>query len=843
MLTYICDFNHFRWLRILDSLHLNLYFVEMGETDTILFDTTADFKTLFESVHGLYLVLLPDLTIVAASDAYLSATLTKRENIVGNYLSDIFPDDSTVCKTDSCNSITASIAKVIKNKKIHGMSIQRHDIKQNDGTLLQKYWSQINKPVLNSNNEVIYIIHRVEDVTEYVLLQNALKTSDNFVHELKSKLFEMESELFSHSMEMQKTNEDLEQKIVERNLQMQSITRNILEYKAALDESSIVAITDQKGIIRHVNHNFCKISKYTKEELIGQDHRIVNSGYHSKEFMSNLWKTISSGAIWRGEIKNKAKDGCYYWVDTTIVPFFDKKRKPIKYLAIRSDITARKQTFEYLNESRESYLSMFENSLVAMYTVNFNSSKIIEVNSVALKLFGYSTHAEMSKNCDPLNHYVNLGDREIILQSLKIYGEAKITAVKLKKQDGTIFWGNFYGRLNSTNNTVQCVLVDVSELKFNEEKYRNLFENGLVPIFIIDPKALKIISVNEIGVKFFGYQSSEDFSTNYNPLNHFVNLADLEKIRKEANETGSANLDNVRMKKLDGSYFSAKIVSKMSADKRFVQTAVLDITSQIDFQHELEEKVKERTLELTKSLEREKELNEVKTRFVSYASHELRTPLSCILSSVSLIEMYKETEQQESRIKHTQRIAASVNDLKNMLDEFLAMAQLEKTELNNSVTSFNLPTFFRVIIEEMHGITNKKDQKIEFVHDGTETIISSDKILKNIILNLLSNASKYSPASTSIHVHSALANKHATISIKDHGIGIPEADQKKLFIEFFRAGNVNGIQGTGLGLNIVKKYVELLSGNISFVSKVGEGTTFTIEFPCTVIPEANKELT
>lgn len=249
----------------------------------------------------------------------------------------------------------------------------------------------------------------------------------------------------------------------------------------------------------------------------------------------------------------------------------------------------------------------------------------------------------------------------------------------------------------------------------------------------------------------------------------------------------------------------------------------------IQIRNQLEEKVMERTRELSESLDREKEMNEMKSAFVSFASHEFRTPLSGINTSADLLENYRQRKDFEKQIKHIERIKSSVGHLTHILNDFLSLERLESKKVSPECGAFDISQFLQRMADDTDD-QRKPGQNIAYTHEGPTSVLTDQNILRNVITNLLSNGIKYSEQE--INMRSMVKEGLLTIAIEDKGIGISESAQSNIFGKFFRAGNAAHIQGTGLGLMIVKRYVELLRGNIDFVSVQDQGTCFTVKIPC-----------
>lgn len=391
----------------------------------------------------------------------------------------------------------------------------------------------------------------------------------------------------------------------------------------------------------------------------------------------------------------------------------------------------------------------------------------------------------------------------------------------------------------------------------NQTLLTAIIENAIDGIITINEKGI-VQSINPSASRLFLYPPEEVIGKNISML---MPSPDREKHDSYIENYKSSGIPHiighdrdVLGRKKDGNIFPFRLgVSEVKfEEQRTFVGFIHDMSHQketenrlMQYTQHLEELVKDRTQalnetievltqtkeEVSNTLEKEKELNKIKSRLLSMASHEFRTPLSTIQLSTSLIHRYVESIDNPKIVTHIQKIKSAIANLTTILDDFLILEKAESNKIILQISSFDIQEFIKEIIGELKLLTKKK-QKIISIPNTEITMVKLDKnLLKNCIINLVSNAIKYSGEETEIELWTSLSSSTITINVKDNGIGIPEEDQQHLFEAFFRAHNAENIPGTGLGLHIVSRYISLMNGAISFKSAVDKGTLFTIELP------------
>jgi PAS domain S-box-containing protein len=407
-------------------------------------------------------------------------------------------------------------------------------------------------------------------------------------------------------------------------------------------------------------------------------------------------------------------------------------------------------------------------------------------------------------------------------------------------------------------------------MEFDKSHMTSLFENATEGMIVTDDKG-SILLINPSACRMFGFSSDELVGKQVEVLIPQKYRPGHIKLREGFYENPSNRVmghgRDLNGEKKDGTTFPVEVSlsTYLQNDRRYAIVFIVDITHRKEIEQsiihqqkqlekitnemrrlnaELEAKVEERTvilkealqrleqsqMELSDALDKEKQLNEIKGRFVSMASHEFRTPLSTVLSSASLLQKYATTDDQPKRERHIGKIKGSVKHLNDLLEDFLSLGKLDEGKVGAHFQELNLHELIQDTIDEMRGLV-KKDQQISYLHEGNEIIESDKKLIKNVLINLVSNAIKFSDEGGTIHVTSRVKNDKAVVSVRDEGIGISQEDQEHLFSSFFRGKNAINIQGTGLGLHIVKRYLDLLSGEINLESQLGQGTTITFTIP------------
>jgi len=405
----------------------------------------------------------------------------------------------------------------------------------------------------------------------------------------------------------------------------------------------------------------------------------------------------------------------------------------------------------------------------------------------------------------------------------------------------------------------------------SNETFQQIFQSSVEAIIMVDQRGL-ILLANPVSEQMFGYEKNTLIGLSVEDLlpaqmrSRHVEYRKSFTAHPEPRPMGMGR--DLIAKRKDGTQFPVAVSLSYTKvnDEVLVMAFISDITERkkaeealkrseeqlLVYASELERKVQSRTEDLNstitalekeinvrkkaeedarKALDRERELNDLKSKFVSIASHEFRTPLSTVKSSAALIAQYVERNDLDKVGKHVLRIKSSVDHLTSILNDFLSLGKLEEGKIEVNKEAVIITEFLKEVKEEITP-TFKSGQTLKIsCHTSPNQIHTDVRILRNILFNLLSNASKYSDENKAVYIECFTDKSTAGFAIRDEGIGIPVEDQKHMFDRFFRASNAGTIQGTGLGLNIVKRYVELLDGTISFNSEFGKGSIFTVIIP------------
>ena len=345
---------------------------------------------------------------------------------------------------------------------------------------------------------------------------------------------------------------------------------------------------------------------------------------------------------------------------------------------------------------------------------------------------------------------------------------------------------------------------------------------------------MQFINANQGAQANIGYTLSElkeitpvDIKPDYDETEFRKIISPLSKKKKE-----KLKFETIHQRK-NGTQYPVEVHLQLSrfGDKDIFLAIILDITDRQNYTLKLEKTVQERTKQLTEALAKEKELNELKTRFLSLVSHEFKTPLSSILTSITLLAKYTQTEQQEKRNKHVNTIKNKVRYLDTILTDFLSVERLDSGKVNYKMEEFPLSKLVDEVVYNSNMLL-KTGQHIIYPKNIDDVFINFDeKTLELALSNLVHNAIKYSPEETNIDIVVESNMNETTISVIDYGIGIPEEEQKHIFNRYFRAENALLTQGTGIGLNIAKQHLENIGADLNFSSKHNIGSTFKIKIP------------
>ena len=598
-----------------------------------------------------------------------------------------------------------------------------------------------------------------------------------------------------------------------------------------------IVMTDLSGVIEYANPYFTTVTGYSLEEVRGQNPRILKSGVTAPEVYAEMWRTLASGHVWRGELHNRKKNGDLYVELAVIAPVFDHTGRATHYVALKEDITDRTRIQLALRHSEERFRAIFEHAEVGMFETN-PDGYITRGNRFLSTMLGYPLDQLIGR------HWLEFAPYEAQRQALAPPPTNPQQQHFLTREDH-VFWGQITSKCELDPHGRPagyiCLLQDISIqvearerlMRFNSELETKVVERTeeLASRNYQVQALLQSIPDTVMRLRADGtvlhYQSGEG-SLALDAMLHptgssapFQAPPDLVAISlalgRRALAENRTMIDECELPAKEGQ-LALELRAAPSGANEFV-VFVRDISQR-----------KRHELETAANLDRERQVSEMKTRFIAVTSHEFRTPMAAALGSVELLANHLEHLKPPKRQELLDRITSALRRMTVMLDDLLTLERTATKEIAVQRVTVDLRDFVAGVIEEIR-LGDHSAHAFEFEPVGADFFLATDPaLLHHVLGNLLSNAVRYSAAGQAVTVRLEAEAERVRLIVQDRGIGIPPGDLDRIFEPFERGSNVGNIKGTGLGLNIVKRMTEALGGTIAVVSSGSDGSRFILTF-------------
>jgi PAS domain S-box-containing protein len=706
-----------------------------------------------------------------------------------------------------------------------------------DGRIVHCQW--YNSVLLDESGNLLSILSLVLDITERKQAEAALQ----------QVLSELETRVEERTAQLQQANEQLSAEIAERQRTEAALRQSEEQFRRVFDEAPIgMALTGKDKRFLRVNQALVEMLGYSKSEFTNLTCEAITHPEDWKRVIPYL-EQIARGEIDRFQIEERflKQNQEILWGNLTSMVLRDESGEILYGLGMVEDITERRQAEEGLRQSEEQFRRVFDEAPIGMSLADLDN-RYIRVNRTFYEILGYTESELMALTFEDITYPADLEQENPCMAQL-LNGE--IDSFSLEKRYLTknqeIVWVNL--TLIALRDHAGVILYtlamieDITERKHAEEalrqseaRYRAIIEDQTELICRFQPDGT-LTFVNDAYCRYFNKRESELMGHNFMPV---ISEEDREFV---AQKFGSLSVEQPIV-----TYeYRVILPSGETRWQQWTDRALFDDSgSLLEFQAVGRDitTLKQAEAEILKALERERELSELRSGFVSLVSHEFRTPLTAIQSSAELLERYKHKLSDEKKQNHHRRIQNAVQRMTQLLEDVLTIGKAEAGKLKFTPSPMDLVAFCHDLVESLQ-ISAKPQHKINFVAVGDGSDAQMDeKLLAHILTNLLSNAIKYSPDGGMVQfdlicnrlwrcpLGGATSDRSwAIFRIQDSGIGIPPEDVEHLFESFGRASNVGAIPGTGLGLAIVKKCVDLHGGQITVESEIGAGTTFTVTLP------------